>query len=193
MYRSRRGDRLIRDAPTLTADDRAVRGAEEIVRRAWARELLRQCDDAEFAVRMAEDVADDAYRYLSSAQRDGDPRKIAAAHAALERAIEATRESAEAYAQVRRTLRAELNLLTQSTRDHAVPGLVYQIGRDCSAIIVQALGTLGTVARQAWFAFAAATRRSQPRWLRWLRSPRWPRWLRRIAVRRTAQSREPVR
>jgi hypothetical protein len=130
----------------------------------WALELLRRRDHAQFALRAAVDDVDTAYGHLTSAQRDGDPRKIATAHAALERAIKDRRTSAEASRQVRRTMQAELDLLAHAARDHAVTALVRQMGRDRSAIIAQALNDPGTQERPP--EPVAAPSGSRPRWLR---------------------------
>jgi hypothetical protein len=105
--------------PPITGDQ-AVGVAEAIVCRAWARELLRQRDHMEFALRAASEDCDAAYAALAAAQRDGDPRKISVAHAALEQAVDATRKSALACERVRQTLRSELDLLTRASKERAV-------------------------------------------------------------------------
>jgi hypothetical protein len=141
-----------------------VHGAEEIVRRAWALELLRRRDHMQFAQQAAGDDVNIAYGHLAAAQRDGDPRRIATAHASLERAIEATRASARARDQMRRTLQAEFDLMARAARDQAVSGLVRRIGRDRSMIIAQLLDAPG--AQEGRPGLAAAPSDSWPRWLR---------------------------
>jgi hypothetical protein len=114
-------------APQPFADEQAVRRAEEVVRRAWARELLRQRDHLEFAMRVAYEDSNAAYEALASAQRDGDPRRIGVAHAALEGALDAARKSSIACERLRRTLRAELDLLMRATRERALWTLAHQL------------------------------------------------------------------
>lgn len=181
MFGDRSRARAAREAMTpLIENENAVRGAEDIVRRAWARELLRRREHTEFELRAASDDEDAAHARLVSAQRDGAPWKIAAAHAALEHAIKTTRASASACDRMRRTLRAELDLLEQAARDHALSGLISQMEHERSTIIAQDLDSLDT--RIPPPGPAVATSRS--------RLP-VPRALRRLAVRRAARLEQP--
>ena len=158
----------------LIENENAVRGAEEIVRRAWARELLRRRDHTEFELRAAGDDEDAAHGRLASALRDGAPWKIADARAALEHATEATRASARACDRMRRTLRAELDLLEQAAKDHALSSLVRQMADERSATVARGPNSPGAQSST----LASAARRSGSRL-------RLPRALRRLVVRRT--------
>lgn len=172
MFRVRRRSRTAR-AATMPPAENALRGAEEIVRRAWARELLRRRERAQFDLRAATDDEDAARERLASAQRDGEPWMIAAAHAALERAIEASRASTRACDRTRRTLRTELELLEQATRDRALSDLVRQMEHERTAFAGERLAASGAKV-------AASGSRL-----------RLPRVLRRLTVRRTAQLERP--
>jgi hypothetical protein len=118
--------------------DSAVRHAEAIVGRAWVLELLRQRDQAEFALKVATADCDCAAAALASAQHDGDPRSIVAAHAVLERAVEVTRESSAVCLRIRQTAREELDLLERASKGRAISDQVRRIERDRSAIITRA-------------------------------------------------------
>jgi hypothetical protein len=126
MFGHRRGGRAAHSPTPVPAQaaGHAVRDAEQFVRGAWERELLRQRDHMQFALHAAYQDRDTAYACVAEAQRDGDPRKIAAAHAALETALDTARRSAAACDQLRRTLRAERDLLGWAPRSawsHPVP------------------------------------------------------------------------
>jgi len=96
--------------------DDAVHAAEEIVRRAWVEELLRRKDHLDVALQTAFGYCDVAHQRLAAAQRGGDPRKIGAARARAQRAVDTTRECTVASAEVRLALRAQLNPLTGRLR-----------------------------------------------------------------------------
>lgn len=173
MFRARRRARAAREAMRpLIENEQAVRGAEEVVRRAWARELLRRREHAEFDVRAAGADEDAARSRLVSAQRDGEPWKIAAARAALERAVEAAQASVRARDRMRRTLSEEWELMEQETRDQALSRLVRQMGHERPAIAARGLGAAGD--------------RAAPR-----SRLRIPRTLRRVAVRRSVKLERP--
>jgi hypothetical protein len=159
----------------LVEKEMAVRGAEEIVRRAWARELLRRREHMEFDLRAACGDEDAARRHLVSAQRDGEPERIAAARTALECAIEAAQASARACDRTRRKLRDELDVLEHATRDRTLSRLVRQMEHERSTSVTRGLDGSGTRAPRT--GSAAATLRSRLR---------LPRTLRRLAVRRAA-------
>lgn len=181
MFRGPRRARAAREArKSLIDNEKAVRGAEEIVRRAWARALLRRREHMAFELRAANDDEDAARRRLVSAQRDGEPGTIAAARAALERAVEATDASMRAYDRTSRALRAELEQLQQATRDHALSRLVRQMEHERSAITARGLDAPGTNAPRPRSAAAISPSRL-----------RFPRTLRRLVVRRTAQLERP--
>jgi hypothetical protein len=148
-----------------------VRDAEEIVRRAWGQELFRQRDHMEFALHAAGEDRDTAYRCLAAAQRDGDPRKISAAHIALEQALEAIRKSSVACDRLRPALRAELGLLARAAKEHAVVSLVCQVEQGGSALTGQPLEPRGGPARSG-----RPVRAPQRPW------GRFPRWLRRVVM-----------
>jgi len=148
--------------------------AEELVRRAWRLELLRQRDRIQFAVRAADHDCDTAHEVLAAAQRDGDPHVIAAAHDALEQALETARRSAAVCERTSQALRTELNLLAGADTVRPVTAPVYRLGGERSAPTAQASATPGTRSH--------AVRRL----LIVLPSERGVyRWLRRVARRRT--------
>jgi hypothetical protein len=93
------------------ASDRAVRVAEEVVRRAWACELLRRQDELDFAAQAAFEDCGAASARLAAAQRDGSPWKISTARAAARLAVDHARAAVLARDQGRRTLRAQLRRL----------------------------------------------------------------------------------
>jgi hypothetical protein len=131
MSRTRRRSRAANSARSpLVANDQAVRTAEAIVCRAWAEELLRQRDHEESAVNAALAACDIARQRLSAAQRDGDPRKISLAHAALEHALETGRTSMLARDRGRQTLSADLDLPARTTRERMISALVRQLEHD---------------------------------------------------------------
>ena len=101
------------------APDRTVRAAEEIVRRAWACELLRRRDDLDLALQAAFEGCDTAMQRLAAAQRDGVPRKIRAARTGALRALEVARLARAARDEARRALRQELHSLTRRPRRRA--------------------------------------------------------------------------
>ncbi|HEY3870405.1 MAG TPA: hypothetical protein VGM10_18710 [Actinocrinis sp.] len=98
-----------------TADE-AILGAEELVRGAWRRELLRQRNQMQGAVKAAGDDCDGAYRMLVAAVRAGDPAQVTAACATLQETVEVTRRSVVACDRVSRALQAELDLLACTAR-----------------------------------------------------------------------------
>src|SRR5579859_3231201 len=104
----------------LVVTDRSVRDAEEIVRRTWGLELLRQQDRLQFAVGAAEHDCDIAHELLAAAQLDGDARAIATAHYALEQALDAALRSASACERARDALRAELDLLAEAGKARTI-------------------------------------------------------------------------
>jgi hypothetical protein len=174
MFHVRHRARAARAAMTsLVENENALRGAEEIVRRAWARELLRRREYPEFELRAASDDEDAAHARLVSAQRDGAPWTIAAARAALERAVETTRASVRARDRMQRTLRAELDLLEEAARDHALSDLVRQMEHERSAIVAQGPDTPGAqIPRPASAAAGSRARLRLPRALRRLAASR---------------------
>jgi hypothetical protein len=181
MFCGLRRARAAREAmKPLIENEKAVRGAEEIVRRAWARTLLRRRDHMEFDLLAAREDEDAAHRHLASAQRDGEPGKIATARAALEQAVETTQASLWARDHIRRNLRTELDLLEQATMDYALSRLVRQMEDERSAIVTPGLAVPGT--RFPRPESAAATSRSPLR---------WPRTLRRLVIRRAPQLGRP--
>ena len=172
----RRRARAARTTTPLIENESAVLGAEDIVRRAWARELLRRREHLEFDLRAARNDEDVARALLASAQRDGEPRKIASARAALDRAVEATGASTQAYDRMRRTLRTELDLMERANRDHALSGLVRQMEYDRSTLLAQDLDVPSAQSQKAESAMATSRARL-----------RVPRALRRLVVRRSAR------
>lgn len=112
MFRRRRtaGPGFSAPAPRL-APDRAVRAAEEIVRRAWAYELLRRRDHLDLARSAAYQAYDTAQVRLAAARRDGNPWNISVARAAVLLASTAADDAAAACRQDRKALRGQLRLL----------------------------------------------------------------------------------
>jgi hypothetical protein len=148
-----------------TADEQAVRAAESVVRQAWAEELLRRRDHAEFAVDDALEDCDAARWRLDAARRDGDPREISRSLAALERAVQAGHASMLARDQVRQTLCAELDLLTRTTRERMVAALVRQLEHDRPAVNAALLETPSPSSGQLGSDVAPAQREQRaPRW-----------------------------
>ncbi len=110
MFRARRNARGLKQTAPQGPAYQILRDAQEILRGAWRLELLRHQDHLRFALDAAGRDRDAAYADLVAAQRDGDPRRIGVAHDALERSLEAVRESAAAFERADRTVRAELAL-----------------------------------------------------------------------------------
>ena len=114
MARGRRRARAAQDAvPSPTVDELAVRAAEAIVGRAWAKRLLRHYDRADRALDAARRQCEAAAGCLVVAQRSGDPSEISLAHAALERALDACRTGEAAREQGREALQAALDALAR--------------------------------------------------------------------------------
>ena len=114
MARGRRRARATQDAvPSPTVDELAVRAAEAIVGRAWAKRLLRHYDRADRALDAARRQCEAAAGCLVVAQRSGDPSEISLAHAALERALDACRTGEAAREQGREALQAALDALAR--------------------------------------------------------------------------------
>ena len=137
MSGRRRGHREAHTPSHAQAAGQAVYNAEQFLRDAWKRELLRQCDHLRFALDAAYEHRDAAYTMLAEAQSDGDPRKIATAHTHLEAALGAARNSEIDHDRARRTLRAETNLLTRTSRLHSISSLAHDLEHDGSAITAQ--------------------------------------------------------
>lgn len=138
MFLFRRRARAAQGAQSLLiAHERAVGVAEAVVRRAWAEELLRRSDHADFAVRAARQGREAAYGRLAAAQLDGDPRKISLAHAWLERALDAERTSALDRIRVRQTLSAELDLLARVARERSAPAQATELEQHESVITAE--------------------------------------------------------
>jgi hypothetical protein len=129
------------------AVDQAVRDAEAVVSQAWGRELLRQCDQMEFAVHAAYEDCDTAHRTLIAAQHDGDLRRIVAAHAALEQALSAADTCAVASEKIRTSLCAELDLLARATKQRAIEHLVRDLETTRPALTVL---WAGLAVREGW-------------------------------------------
>jgi hypothetical protein len=166
MFPRRRRAHVEHRAPSpLTADEQALRTAESIVLQAWAEELLRRRDHAEFAVDDALEDCDAARWRLEVARRGGDQREIGRALAALECAVQAGRASMLARDQVYRALRVELDLLTRTTRERMVKALVRQLEHDRPAINAACLETPSLPSGQLGSDVAAAQR--ERRALRW--------------------------
>jgi len=95
--------------------DHAVCDAEQIVRDAWAAELAEQHGRMEAALQAVSGQCDGAYRRLAAAQRGGDPKKIAAAHAALETALEALRRNEIVCERTHQAFLEEMEVLGRAT------------------------------------------------------------------------------
>ena len=118
MVPGRRRTRATRSAaPSPTAGELAVHAAEAIVARAWAEQLLRYYDRADYAYDAARKRCEAAVDRLVTAQRAGDPGEISLAHAALEQAMDACRTSEVAREQGRRALQAALDALAHRDGD----------------------------------------------------------------------------
>jgi hypothetical protein len=162
-------------ASPLVADEQAVGAAEAVVRRAWAEELLRRRDHAQFAVHAAQQDCEAAYRRVAAAQRDGDPRRIGLAHAALERAVEAVRASTLERDRVLQTLSAQLDLLARVARESVLPAPVPQREQDAARVAAAPREAPGFRAGQLRSDVGAAQREG-----------RAPRWFGRLLARRAA-------
>jgi hypothetical protein len=179
----RRRNRSAACGPTPSpahAAAQALRNAEEFVRAAWELELLRQRDDLRFAVRSAHEDRDAAGRALAEAQRDGDPRKIAAAHHDLEAVLGAVRNSEINSDHRLRMLRAELDLLNRTSKEHAVAALVRQLEHDGAAVTAPPASSQWAPIRQM-------------RTILVMQRPKPPRarWVARLRLRRTADPGQP--
>jgi hypothetical protein len=115
MFPRHRGTARAAHGPSLrpTAPDRAVLAAEAVLRRAWALELARLRDSAEFTVRIERGNCDAAVALLHRAQRGGDPARIGAARADLSQALDSARTATAARDRIRRTQREQLRLLAR--------------------------------------------------------------------------------
>lgn len=162
------------------AHERAVDTAEAVVRRAWAEELLGQRDHVEFAVHAAQEEREAAYRGVAAAQRDGDPRKISAAHVALERALHVVRISTLERDRVRQTLSAELDLLARVAEERMIPAPVPPLEQDGSVITADSREAPGFRGGQVRSDVEAAQREG-----------RAPRWFGRLHMRRAAGLERP--
>ena len=166
MFRPWRRNRPADGAPSnLIADNQAVRTAEAILCRAWARELLRRRDRLEFEVRVAHEDCAAAQRHLAAARRDGDPRKIGLAHAALERALAAARTSTLTRDQALPELRAQVDRLTRATRERVASALVRQLEHDGPETTATPLEAPVPRAAQAGTEPVARREWRIPRWL----------------------------
>jgi len=165
MLRAWRRARLAQEATSapVTAQ-RAVTTAEAVVRRAWAEELLRRRDHAEFSVHAAQEEREAACRRLVAAQRDGDPSRISLAHAALERALHVARASELARDLARHTLSAQLDLLARVAKERMVPAPVLPLEQDGSVISAARRETPAPRAGQVPSEAGAPGR--APRWFR---------------------------
>jgi hypothetical protein len=176
--RARIADRATSAAPV--AQERVVGTAEAVVRRAWAEELLRRRDRAEFSVHAAQEDCEAAYRCLAGAQRDGDPGRIGLAHAALERALHVVHVSTLDRDRVRQALGAELDLLARVARERVVPAPVAQLEQNRSVITAARRAALGPMAGRLRSDAEAAGRER-----------RVPRWFGRLSLRRTVAVEQP--
>jgi len=182
MFGLRRRLRSAADAgtPSVRSTGHAVRSAEEIVHKAWAHELLRHHARLEFTRSADCHDRDTAAERLAAAQRDGDPRKIGAAHIALESALEAVRQSTLACDRIGRTLRAELDGKARVGKERAITSLVRRSRPD---------GLLITASRERSLEGASGASGS----VREVRRPRWRLRRRpfRLYVRRAAGPGQP--
>jgi transposase InsO family protein len=111
-WRRERAPRSARLA--LAAGEQVVHAAEAIVGRAWAEDLLRDCDRMDRAVNAAREQYEAACLRLFAAQRCGDPGEISVAHVMVERAIDACRTGEVARERGRQALQAALDALAHS-------------------------------------------------------------------------------
>lgn len=151
----------------LVVTDRSVWDAEEVVRRAWTLELLRQQDRLQFAVRAAEHDCDIAHELLAAAQCDGDARAIATAHYTLEQALDAVHRNALACERTHEALRAELDLLARAGKARAVAVAADRLEQDASMPTAQPPANRGVLT--LWFRrvlIVLPSERGVSRWLR---------------------------
>ncbi len=162
------GARRSQSASTrLVATDRSVRDAEEIVRRAWRLELLRQQDRLHFAVRAAGHDCDIAHELLAAAQLDGDARAIATAYYTLEQAVDAALRNASACERIQQALREELDLLAKAGKARAVTVAAGRLGQDASTPTAQPSANRGVLTLWFWrVLIVLPSERSLSRWLR---------------------------
>jgi hypothetical protein len=154
------------NTPPVTTDQ-SVRDAEEIVRRAWGLELLRQRDHLQFALRAAEHDCDIAHAILAAAQRNGDAHGIAAAHETLEQALEAARRSAVACERIRQALRAELELLANAGNTRMATAAVRRLEHDGSMLTTEPPPARGVLTRGVRRVLVVLpSERGVSRWLR---------------------------
>lgn len=115
--RNRRGERPAGDAdPSPAVRDQAVRDAEAIVCLAWSEELLRRNERTAISLNAARQEYRAASERLVAAQHCGDPRRISAARAMLEDALEAHRAQEAASEHVRLALGAVLSTLARTRK-----------------------------------------------------------------------------
>ena len=166
MFRPWRRTRAGHGAPSpLVADNQAVRTAEAIVCRAWALELLRRRDQLEFEVSAAYEDCAAADRRLTAAQRDGDPRKIELAHAALERALAAARASTLTRDRALPELRAQVDRLNHVTRERMVWALLRRLELDGPKTTTAPPEVLDPRTTRVGTELATRRERRIPRWL----------------------------
>jgi hypothetical protein len=117
MFRRRSDTRALRSTDLRPIEpDLAVYTAERFVRRAWTLELERRRAREEFALQIERGNCEAAVEFFATAQRDGDPEQISAAHTELLQALDAVRAAVAARDQARRTLRKQLRLLTRKPK-----------------------------------------------------------------------------
>jgi hypothetical protein len=123
------------------APDRAVRTAEAVLRRAWAIELARQRDSAEFTVRLERGNCGAAVTLLHRAQLSGDPEQIGVAREAVLQALESIRTAIAARDRIRRTQRKQLRLLARRPKRLSAAIRSDVLDRAGSAAAASAQGT----------------------------------------------------
>jgi hypothetical protein len=105
--------------PAVSATAECVHEAEQVVRDAWAVHLVQQQARMDAAVTAATRRYDGAQRRLAAARHSGDPGEIAAAQAALQKALEVLRTYKVAYDHTHRAFLAELELLDRASAAYA--------------------------------------------------------------------------
>ena len=115
-------------APEYVVCD-AVREAEEIVSRAWEKELLNRGDRMDSVVQAALETCQSAYQQVAAARRGGDPGAISAARANLREALDVARRSSAAAQRIREALSTELNLLNRTRQERARAALADAFGQ----------------------------------------------------------------